>query len=308
MNASTTDERPAGRDERSGSGPTAVSALAAGTRAELLRLRKWPVVWVLVSVWLMLNLTFAYVFNYIAYATESGNFATEGNPRAALLEDVLPEAIPRIFTTGMPMFGGAIMMILGALAAGSGYGWGTWKTVLTQGPSRLATFGGMLAAVAGTVVAVIAITLVADLAASTLITVSESEPIVWPDLAALAEAAGSGLLIFGMWASAGVLIGVLTRSPAVAIGLGLVWSLVVENLLRSVSGLISGLNYVTDVMPGTSAGSLAGAQGAVPGAEGDGAPGVLTVLDGGSAALLLVGYIAVFTVVAAALVRRRDLV
>ncbi|HEU4542437.1 MAG TPA: hypothetical protein VFR23_15020 [Jiangellaceae bacterium] len=38
-------------------------------------------------------------------------------------------------------------------------------------------------------------------------------------------------LIFGMWTAAGVLIGVLTRSPALAVGLGLVWSLVVENLL-----------------------------------------------------------------------------
>ena len=34
------------------------------------------------------------------------------------------------------MFGGALMMVLGAIIAGNGYGWGTWKTVFTQGPSR----------------------------------------------------------------------------------------------------------------------------------------------------------------------------
>ena len=38
--------------------------------------------------------------------------------------------------------------------------------------------------------------------------------------------------IFGMWTAAGVLIRVLTRSPALAVGPGLVWSLVVENLLE----------------------------------------------------------------------------
>ena len=35
-----------------------------------------------------------------------------------------------------------------------------------------------------------------------------------------------------MWAAAGVLLGVLARGPALAVWLGLVWSLVVENLLR----------------------------------------------------------------------------
>ena len=48
------------------------------TRAELLRLRKWPAVWVLAVVWLLLNLTFAYIFNYVAYATDSlGNQAEQ---------------------------------------------------------------------------------------------------------------------------------------------------------------------------------------------------------------------------------------
>ena len=59
---------------------------------------------------------------------------------------MLPAAIPDVLVQGMPMFGGAIVLILGALAVGSGYGWGTWKTVLTQGPGRVAAFGGTLVA------------------------------------------------------------------------------------------------------------------------------------------------------------------
>jgi ABC-2 type transport system permease protein len=47
---------------------------------------------------------------------------------------------------------------------------------------------------------------------------------------------GVGTLVMGMWTAAGVLVGVLARSPALAVGLGLVWSLVVENLLRGAPG------------------------------------------------------------------------
>ncbi|TDC50865.1 ABC transporter permease [Jiangella ureilytica] len=285
-----------------------MGGLVASTRAELLRLRKWPAVWVLATVWLLLNLTFAYLFNYIAYATGSSGFSNEGVPPDALLPDLLPAAIPSVLTGGMPMFGGAIMFILGALAAGSGFGWGTWKTVLTQRPRRLPAFGGTLAAVGVAVVGVVAATLVLDVATSTLIAVVEGQSIVWPALGPLAESAAGALLIFGMWAAAGVLVGVLTRSPALAVGLGLVWSLVVENLLRGVGNLLSGIEYVTDVLPGTAAGSLAGALGAGGAGDPDGAPGVLTVLDGGPAALLVAAYLVVFAAVAALLMRHRDVV
>jgi len=286
--------------------PTGIRALGASVRAEMLRLRKWPTVWVLVGVWLALNLTFAYVFNYIAYTTGSGNFGT-GEATEGLLADLMPEAIPRIYTGGLPMFGGAIMMILGALAAGSGFAWGTWKTVLTQGPSRLVAFAGTLVALGVVVVAIIAGQLVLDFGASALIATVESQTLVWPDVGELAQSVGGGLLISAMWAAAGVLIGVLTRSPALAVGLGLVWSLVVENLLRGVANLISELEYVTNVLPGTAAGSMAGALGATAEGDGDGAPGVLTVLTGAESATLLIAYLVVFAVAAAFTMRRSDL-
>lgn len=281
--------------------------LASSVRAELLRLRKWPAIWILVGVWLALNLTFAYVFNYIAYASGSGNFSTGEEPVQALLADLMPDAIPRIFTGGMPMFGGAIMMIVGALAAGGGYGWGTWKTAMTQGPGRMSTFGGLLVTLAVLVVGVVAATFALDLATSLIIATAESQTIAWPGVTEVAQALGGALLIFGMWTAAGVLIGTLTRSPALAVGLGLVWSLVIENLLRGVSGLLDWLEYVTDVLPGTAAGSMAGALGATPESGGDGAPGVLTTLSGGQSATLLAGYLVVFVAIAAVTMRRRDL-
>ena len=121
-----------------------------------------------------------------------------------------------------------------------------------------------------------------------------------PDLPVLLAAAALSL-------AAGVLIGVLTRSPALAVGLGLVWSLVVENLLRGVANLINELEYVTNVLPGTAAGSMAGALGATAEGDGDGAPGVLTVLTGAESATLLIAYLVVFAVAAAFTMRRSDL-
>ena len=283
-----------------------MNALITSTRAELLRLRRWPALWVMVGVWLVLNVTFGYVFTYITYTTGDTTAVSEGAPPEQLLADMMPAAVPESLIAGMPMFGGAIMLILGGLAVGSGYGWGAWKTVFTQGPGRLSSFGGTLVALGLVVTGAVAATFAVDLGVAALIASVESQPIVWPTLSGTAEAIGAGLLIFGMWTAAGVLVGTLARSPARAVGLGLVWALVVENLLRGVAGVLGPVEAVTDLMPGTAAGSLAGALGAATEGDGDGTPGVLTVLDAAPAGWLLGAYVVVFTGVALALVQRRD--
>jgi len=110
-----------------------------------------------------------------------------------------------------------------------------------------------------------------------------------------------------MWTLAGVLLGTLTRGPALAVGLGLVWSLVVENLLRGVASLLGPVEAVTKLLPGTAAGSLAGAVGAAPQATPGGTPGVTTILSGTTALVLLVAYVVVFAGLSARLIARRDL-
>ena len=118
----------------------------------------------------------------------------------------------------------------------------------------------------------------------------------------MTEAIGAGILIFGMWTMGGVLVGTLARGPALAVGLGLVWTLVLENLLRGVSNLLTWLEPITEAFPGTAAGSLAGAVGATPvGAGDDGTPGVLTVLGGTTAILMVVAYVITFAGIAAAI-------
>jgi ABC-2 type transport system permease protein len=276
------------------------AGLIRSTRGELRRLLRWPATWVLVGVWATLNICFGYVFDWISYRTGSEVGPAEAGTGVTGL---LPAAIPGVLVQGMPLFGGAIVLILGALAVGSGYGWGTWKTVLAQGPGRLAAFGGTLLALLVVVVGIVFLCLATDLVMSSLIAAIEGESGALPGLADLARSVGGGVLIMGMWAAGGVLLGVLARGPALATGLGLVWSLVVENLLRGVANALSALEPVTDHLPGTAAGSLATALGAPP----DSAPGVTDILSSAAATGWVVGYLVVCTVVAVLLVRRRDL-
>jgi ABC-2 type transport system permease protein len=283
-----------------------MKALIASTHAELLRLRRWPALWVTLGAFLVLNISFVYVFNYLSYRSGSDSFSTEGIPREQLLAEVMPDAVPTALIQGMPMFGGALMLTLGALAVGSGYGWGTWKTVFTQGPGRLTATGGTLVALLGIVVALVAATFVVDLGIASALATAESRTIVWPAVDDVARAVGGGVLIFAMWMLAGVAVGTLARGPALAVGLGLVWVLAVENLLRGVGSLLDWLQPVTDVLPGTAAGSVAAAVGATPISEG-GTPGVVSTLAGGTAVAVALGYVVAFVVTTGLLVRHRDL-
>lgn len=272
------------------------------TRAELLRLRRWPAVWITVGAWTALALTFGYVFDYVSYATGTESFATEGAARESLLTGLLPQGIPDVLVQGMPMFGGALAMVLGALVAGNGFGWGTWKTAFTQGPGRLAVVGGSLVALTTFVVVIVAATLALFTAVSTGIAPAEGESIVWPTANDLARAAGGGLLVLEMWALLGYTVGILARGPALAVGLGLVWALVVENLLRGVGSLLDAVEQVTLFLPGTAAGSLVGSLTGTTGT-----PGVLDVLGGDRAAWTVAAYVVGLTVVVLAVMRRRDL-
>jgi len=42
-----------------------MTGILNSARAELLRLRKWPAVWVTVGAWLAMSAMFGYIFNYV---------------------------------------------------------------------------------------------------------------------------------------------------------------------------------------------------------------------------------------------------
>jgi ABC-2 type transport system permease protein len=283
-----------------------MNALKDTTNAELFRMRKWPAVWVTLGAWIGLALMFGYLFSYLSYRTGDVSFTDEGTTTAQLLANLLPAAVPNILLQGMPMFGGALMMVLGAITAGNGYGWGTWKTLFTQGPSRASAIGGSLLAMMVFVVAAVLVTLTLYFGVSLLIAVTEGQPVVLPGFGAVVRSVAAGCLVLGMWAMAGFFLGTVARSPALSVGLGLVWALVIENLLRGVGTLLGPVEALTHVLPGTAAGSLVGSIIGV-GVGGNDTPGVIDTVSGPQA-LVTVGLYAVILPLAALLiVRRRDL-
>lgn len=285
-----------------------MNAVMRSTRAELLRLRRWPAVWATLGAWTALALMFGYVFGYLSYKTGDTSFSNEGQTMASILHDLMPVAIPDVLLRGMPMFGGALMMVLGALVAGSGYGWGTWKTVFTQGPSRTASLLGSLAAITIVVLGTVLLTLTVYTGVSVAIAISESQDLVWPSAGSVLQSLLAGLLVLEMWALAGFALGTVSRGPALSVGLGLVWALVVENLLRGVGSLLGPVEAITHVLPGTAAGSLVGALVGVGTDGGDTTPGVVDSISGTQATWTVLAYVVVLPLLSLALTRRRDVV
>jgi hypothetical protein len=286
---------------------TTTRALLHSTRADLLRLRKWPAVWVTIGAWLTMNAMFGYIFDYVTYTSGTNSFSNEGESRAELLAKLLPASIPDVLAQGMPMFGGAIMMVLGAIIAGNGYGWGTWKTVLTQGPSRTSTLVGSLSATTALVAGLVTVTVVSDYVMSLGVALAESQSTALPGLGDTAQAIGVAFLVMEMWAMAGYLLGTVARGPALSVGLGLVWALVIENLLRGVGASLSWVDAFTHVLPGTASGSLVGQMIGSVGGPND-TPGLLDTLSFERGLWTTVAYAVALPLVTWWLVRRRDVV
>ncbi|MGH3778990.1 MAG: ABC transporter permease [Pseudonocardiaceae bacterium] len=275
--------------------------------AELLKLRKRPATWIIVGVWLAMNLAFGYLIPYLIY--RSGSFTGPDGAAASgqLLAAVLPAGLVTNVLSGYPLFGGALVLILGALMIGGEYGFGTLKTLLTQRPRRLEVLGGALAALAVVVLALVVASFVLSAGASIVIAAVESASWAFPPVADLARGLASGWLILGMWGLLGALAGIAFRSTAMAVGLSLVWALVIENLIRGFAGLLDLFDTVQRALPGVNAGSLVAALGAAGQGDGsEGTPGVEAVVGGTQAVVVLTCYAIGFILVAGLLLTRRD--
>jgi ABC-2 type transport system permease protein len=266
--------------------------------AEMIKLVKRPAAWLLLVLAVVLALLFTYVFPYASYAG-----GTEGPNSDRTLPMLLPDQLVGNSLGGLPVFLGAIVLILGALVVGGEYAWGTWKTLLTQGPSRLAAYGGKLLALSVAALVVVLSIFATGAATSVVIATVESQPLTWPSLSDLATGIGAGWLIASMWAILGGLLAIALRGVALSVGIGLVWMLAIQNLIAVIAApLLDWVAQVQKGLPGPNAGSLAAALGAT----GD-TPGVAAVVGGGQAAVVIAGYLVAFAAVGGMLLHRRDI-
>jgi ABC-2 type transport system permease protein len=275
-------------------------------RAEMLKLVKWPAMWVLAAVLLVLAQVFGYLIPYVGYRSGGGSGFAAGETQAQLLSDILPANLVGNTLSGFPMFAGAIALIVGALAAGSEYGWGTLKTVLTQRLGRLSVLGGKVLAIATAILALVLVVFGMNSLWSWMIAVSVGRPVDWPSVLDLTGGIAAGWLILGVWSLFGVLLGTLFRSTSLAVGLGLVWALAVENLVRGFAGLLEFLDAFQRGLPGVNAGSLVASLGAATLDQSGGTPGVTAVVSGQQAVVVLIAFAVALPLIAGLALHRQD--
>jgi ABC-2 type transport system permease protein len=275
----------------------------ASFRGEWLKLRKRPATWVLGLVLAALLLTVSYGFSALAVVVLSGEPSTRPDVQAAL-QTLKPTLYPaRFLRTTLGAFSGigyanAIAVILGVLAWGSEYGWATLKTVFTQRPGRLATAGGKLLALTLVLAFYAAVLLAAGAGASAVLGAVYGHLTPWPGIGDVARAFLTAWLLMGLWTAFGVVLAVLLRQAALAIGLGIVYAIAVEGVVINTLSLVSSLRNVQRGFPGANASALVDWFGRARAA----AP----VVGPTQATLVVAGYLVVFLLVALVLLRRRD--
>lgn len=271
-------------------------------KAELLVIRKRQATWILLGIWTILAAIFAYIVPYMLNR-EPTNPAEE-----ALLRQLLPDRLVGNISAGFPFYGGAFALMLGVLAIGSDYGWGTLKTLFTQGPGRARIFAAKLVAIGLTLIAFVILPFVVGTISSGIVAQLEGAAMDWPSLGLVARGLLASWLIMLAWGAFGVLLAALSRGTSLAIGVGILYTLALEGLLSALAGSVDLLDPLVKVFVRTNAYSLIrplGALGAGTASDGPGAfsgPFVSTT----QALLMLALYIVVFVAISTLALRRRD--
>ena len=270
--------------------------------AELLVTRKRASTWILMGTWVLLGILFAYLSPYLDYTG-----ASQGRPSTPLTL-LLPERLADNLLGGFPFFGGVIALMLGVLAVGSEYGWDTLKTLLTQRAGRLWMFTAKLVALAVALVPFVAAMFAAGAAASSAIAGAEDAAVAWPPLWELLRALAAGWLILAVWAALGVLLAMASRGTALAIGIGILYALVIEGLLSALASQVSWLEGLVEYFLRANAYSLVTALGVPTASLTDNGPGSFygPFVGSGQAIAVLGAYAAGFLLLAGLLLRQRD--
>jgi len=273
-------------------------SLFPSVSAELYKLVRRPATWFLAGFFALVIVAFNDVVASIAIRTVSAN-----DPDLSLFHDMLRfENFSSSALGVIASIGGPIALILGALISGSEYGWNTFKTVLTAGPSRLSILGSKVIALAVVVTAFVVVGWTASAAASLVVSVIDGTAVNAPSFSNLAGGLGAGWLITAVWAMIGLSLGVIFRSTTAPIGIGLIWGLAAETIISVFGGSISFFHTVQRYLIGPNASTLTNAVKATIGTNN---PSVH--LSTTHAVLVLVGYAAVLAAIATQLFRTRDL-
>jgi ABC-2 type transport system permease protein len=291
--------------------------MLASLGAELLKIRRRTSTWVLPLIWLAIIVLLNYTLVYVLLTNTPPPTFPQGTPkqqqeklreqqeqfqeqqlRSLYPENLVPNLIP-----GYPSVGAPIALILGALAVGSEYGWATFKTILTQRPGRTALFLGKLLALGVMLALLVALTFATGALSSLVVAALAGGSVKGPPLGELLRALGAGFLILSVWASLGVLLSTLLRSTALSIGLGLVYSLVLENVIFNLPINSESFTNARRFFPGQNSSSLADSFSSQTAA---GITPQTPQIGAAQSTLVLLAYTAAFIALAVFVFSRRD--
>jgi ABC-2 type transport system permease protein len=270
--------------------------------AEFIVLRKRAATWILLGLWAVMAAFFGYILPFVSYRND------EGVQRQQSLNKLLPHDFVGNVLGGFPFFGGVLVLILGVLALGSDYGWGTLKTLFTQRPSRLQVLAAKLIAVGAVLVAFVLASFAVAAIASYLIANSENAPVNWPDLSLILRGLAAAWVIMAVWAALGVLLAEFSRGTALAIGIGILYGLVIEGLISALFDQVSALRPLIKVLIRANAYSLVEPLGLSISDATDNGPGSFDgpYVGGAQSLLVLTLFLVIFVSITAVLIRRRD--
>jgi ABC-2 type transport system permease protein len=272
--------------------------------AELLKLRKSWSTWILGGVLVLGLLLLGYLLIYLLVQNPpSGGDRGAERGIAALKTTLLPENVVPNVLGFLSSLGGPIALVIGALNSAREYSLRTITAVLTQRPSRLGLLGAKTIALAIVLGILVVACFAVGVLGSLLVAALDGTPGSVPAIAEIGKGAAASWLILGAWAALGFALGMVLRSTGLAIGLGLVYALVVETVIAALGFALSAFETFSHGLLGPNAQALAASFGQlnVGGGQG-GAP----VNPPATAALVLAAYVIGSLVVAAILFIRRD--
>lgn len=267
--------------------------------AEWFGLRRRTGVLVMTLVWAVQVIFFAYLVLFIVYRSTEKTLSPVAAEQA--LRGLLPSSTGSFIVGSLPIYGGPVMLCIGAIIACGDYRFGTLRTLLSRYPARAPFVLARFTAMTVVLLAVSVMTLALSVVCSGVIASIQGRPLDYPGAGTLVVALGALWLVSTAWGAFGFLIGILLRNLAAAIVVGLVWTLLVENLVfGGLGAVVPALGSVRVILLSPSSGALAAALGA------HGTPGVVPTASGPVAVLVLLGYVVVCALISVVVFARRE--
>ena len=280
--------------------------MGASFAVELQKTVRRPAAWVVGLIFVALVALFGYLLSYVFIVGVGGDPPAEAQQFLPTLypENFLSQVLG-LFSGGL---GASLTLVLGALAVGSEYGWETFKLVLTQKPGRLPYFSGKLLSLAVVVAVFTLLSFAVGAVCSYVVAGLQDGAVEWPAFGEILKALGAGWLILATFAAMGFFLATLFRGSALAIGLGLVYLLVLESLFFGFASQSDAVETIGRALPGRNAADLVSSFAeSQPGAAAGATPPGIEAVGAAQATLVLGAYVIVFVALSALLFRSRDL-